>query len=203
MRVVLLSDTGNLGLVLQEGLLREGHHIQALIHTQAVNPAPGVTHIGGDALNYEDVLKTVEGCTAVIDALGGSEDSTIRSQTAAILVRVMQDQNIMRLIIMGGSGVLRVGPWKSSQLPVFPNNKKKITEDHERVYQLLLKSKLDWTQICPSIMTGGPATGKYKVRIGRPFLLWKQTVRLEDVADCITEELTGHRYPHKQIELIN
>ena len=203
MRVALIGTTGNLGLVLQERLLKEGHHIQALIHKQGIDPMSGITYIKGDALNYEDLFITMEGCAAVIDAVGGSEDSTIRSQTAVLVVRAMQDRRIKRLIIMGGSGVLRVGPWKFSQLPVFPNNKKRVTEEHERVYQLLIKSDLNWTQICPSIMTDGPAIGKYKVKIGHPFILWKQSVRLEDVADCIIKELTENQYLHRQIALIN
>jgi putative NADH-flavin reductase len=203
MRVALLGATGNLGAVLQERLVRDGHDVQALIHNQTPPPAKGATYIKGDALDYDDILKTIKSCTAVIDVVGGSEDSTIRSQVAALLVKAMQAQHIQRLIIMGGSGVLRVGPWKFSQMPVFPNNKRKVTKDHERVHLLLLHSDLDWTQVCPSIMTEGPAIGKYKIRVGHPFLLWKQKVRLEDVADCISKELTTNHYLHKQITLIN
>lgn len=203
MRIALLGATGNLGLALQDRLLRDGHHVQALTRTRAGVPTTGVTYIQGNALRYDDISKAIKGCTAVIDTLGGNEDGTIRSRAAALLVKAMRDQHIKHLIIMGGSGVLGVGPWKFSQLPVFPKNKKRVTEDHERVHHLLLSSGLDWTQVCPSIMTEGPAIGKYKVRVNHPFVLWKQTVRLKDVADCISKELIGNRYLSKQIALIN
>jgi len=154
-------------------------------------------------LHYDDVLKVITGSDAVIDAVGGDEASTIRSQAIGNITRAMQAAHVSRVIALGGSGILRVGPWRFSQLPVFPNGKKLVTKEHEKVHQALLASNLAWTQICPSFMVEGPKTGRYKTRIGHPFLLWRQTIRLADIADFAVKELQRNEYVGKQVALIN
>lgn len=203
MKIALFGATGNLGLILQNRLISEGHQVRALVHDKVPDDRVGSIYVKGNALKYKDVLKTVESCEAVVDVLGGDEKSTIRSRAARFIVKAMQTQQIKRIISMGGSGILAVGPWHFEQLPVFPKNKKAVSKDHERVHQILLSSGLEWTQICPSFMTNGPAIGKYKVRVGHPFLLWKQTIRLPDVANFIAKELVENQYINKQVALIN
>lgn len=203
MQVALFGATGNLGLILQDRLTSSGYQVRSFIHSKSPDAKPNVTYIRGDALNYADILAVIKGCDAVINALGGDEHTTVRSQAASQIVKAMQDEHLKRLICMGGSGILTVGPWHFEQLPVFPKDKRVVTKDHERVYQILLKSDLDWTQICPSIMTNGHALGRYRIRAGHPFLLWKQSIRLADVADFIIKELKENRYISQQLALIN
>lgn len=203
MKIALLGSTGNLGSALRDRLSRDGYHVQGLVHGELPPEQAGVMYVQGDANNYNDVLKTVQGCDAVIDVLGGPEKGTIRSEFAATIVKAMHKQGIRRIIAMGGSGILAVGPWRFEQLPIFPNDKKAVTKDHERVHQILLASGLDWMQICPSYMTKGEATGQYKLRTAHPFLLWKQSIHLADVADFIVKELAENKYIGKQVALIN
>jgi putative NADH-flavin reductase len=202
-KVALFGAAGNLGTVLLRHLLDGGYEVHALVRHAPPQDSEQITYTTGNALEYDDALAMIRGCEAVIDVLGGDEHSTVRSEFITNIIKAMREARVRRIIAMGGSGILRVGPWTFSQLPVFPADKRDVTRDHERVYQLLAQSGLLWTQVCPSIMEAGPALGKYKVRIGHPFLLWKQTVRLEDVADFIIRELDGNRYVYKQVALIN
>lgn len=203
MKVALYGSTGNLGAILCRKLTDAGHMVRALTLTDVKPTYRGIVFIKGDASNYTDVLTVMQGCEAVIDALGGDEHSAVRSVFASNIIKAMHESHIARIIAMGGSGILKVGPWRFSQLPVFPRGKEDVTRDHERVHQMLLKSNLRWTQICPSYMTVGPAKGAYKIRVGHPFLLWRQSVRLEDVADFMVQELQKNAYIQEQVAIIN
>lgn len=210
MKIALFGATGNLGLLLQDDLVKNGHQVRALVHVKAdyanhkaTAKKPNISYILGDALIAKDIAKTIKGCEAVINVLGGDEKGTIRSQSSALIVQAMQDEHIKRIIAMGGSGILAVGPWRFEQIPVFPKDKRFVSKDHERVHQILLHTSLDWTQLCPSFMTVGPAIGSCKIRVGHPFMLWRQSIRLKDVSNFIVKELKEKRYLGKQLALIN
>ncbi|MFP3489601.1 NAD(P)H-binding protein, partial [Staphylococcus sp. SIMBA_130] len=90
------------------------------------------------------------------------DKTTTLSESTPILLNVMKKQGIKRIITVGTAGILnsRTDPgvyrFESSE------SKRKTTraaKEHLAVYELLNKSQVEWTIICPTYLPEGDARG--------------------------------------------
>jgi putative NADH-flavin reductase len=93
MKIAVFGGTGRTGVPLLKEALDRGLEVKALVRTPAKMNFSGqqLEVIEGDALDENDVRKTVEGTDAVISVLGpakGSPDSLMKD-AAEVITRVM------------------------------------------------------------------------------------------------------------------
>ena len=107
--------------------------------------------------------RTLAGTEAVISALG-TDQTTFLTESIVHIISMMTKQDINRIITIGTGGILtsRAEPellrYQSSE------SKRKSTiaaVEHHKVYDMLKKSLLDWTIICPTYLPTEDATNEY------------------------------------------
>ncbi|HZX73311.1 MAG TPA: NAD(P)H-binding protein, partial [Cyclobacteriaceae bacterium] len=107
-KLAILGGTGKSGKYLVKQLLREEFHFKLLLR----NPenfeieSSFIEIVKGDARNYESVHLLVEGCEAVISALGQPRgEASIFSQATQNVIRAMTEFKVKRYILTTGLNV--------------------------------------------------------------------------------------------------
>jgi putative NADH-flavin reductase len=109
MKIAILGATGQTGGHALKSALDAGHHVRVL----ARDPAKlTVKHdrlevVKGDATNVDDCARVVEGCEAVVAALGpqGLGTTTLRQDAARALVAAMKAKGVKRIVWLSALGV--------------------------------------------------------------------------------------------------
>lgn len=155
-KIAVIGGTGKSGKYLIKQLLNKGFHLKALVR----NPenftvdTPLVEVIEGDAADYKTVLKLLEGCNAIISALGlgipPSEKNIFSTATNNIL-RAMEHYGLKRYIVITGLNVDTPFDNKSPKTRFATDwmytNYPLITEDKQLEYSILSKNSMDWTLV--------------------------------------------------------
>ncbi|MBD3919267.1 SDR family oxidoreductase [Paenibacillus sp. PR3] len=167
MRIFILGATGRVGSVIVNQALHDGHEVTALVRQpdKVLFMDRRLTLIQGNARNREDVSQAIREADVVISALG-TDGTTTLSEFMKIIIDEMNLQGIKRIVTVGTAGILqsRVEPelyrYQSSE-----SRRRSTTaaEEHQRVYEMLNASNLDWTIVCPTYLPDGEAIGNYRV----------------------------------------
>ncbi|KKK38109.1 hypothetical protein WQ57_09820 [Mesobacillus campisalis] len=172
MNILILGATGRVGSQIVTYSLQNKHHVTALVRTpEKIQINSGnLTIIQGNVLNKKDIVRAMHGIDVVISALN-TDGTTTLSESISLIIQEMENKGIQRIITVGTAGILqsRTNPkllrYQSSE------SKRKSTraaEEHHKVYDILKKSTLDWTIVCPTYLPDGEREGQY--RIDRNFL---------------------------------
>ena len=171
MKITILGSTGFLGKVLLKKALDKGYQVKTLVG----NPGKlgefknRVEFIQGNIFNADDIEKTVSETKAVISTVGppqrnpGNPDTYKKAMED--LVAILEKRNIMRLIHVGGA-VHRGGGenenWTLSRkfLRFFLSaSAKPILVAKHLEWEVLKKSKLEWTLVRPPRIAKGESKG--------------------------------------------
>jgi uncharacterized protein len=164
--ICILGATGRVGSFIVTEALKEGHTIQALARKESNISVyqKNIKWIIGNALNQENLNKTMAGTDIVVSSLNTDGNGTL-SSSMPLIIRSMEKHEIKRIITIGTAGILqsRVSPKAYRfQSPESRNRSTKAAEDHLSAYLKLKASGLDWTVICPTYLPDGKPTGKYR-----------------------------------------
>lgn len=166
MNILILGGTGRVGSQIVTYALQDGYHVTVLVRTPEKVQLNHVnlTFIRGDVLNRAAIARAMNGMDVVISALN-TDGGTTLSESMPDIIRAMETEGIKRIITIGTAGILqsRVTPdflrYRSSE------SKRKTTraaEEHEKAYNLLKDSNLDWTIVCPTYLPDGERLGNYR-----------------------------------------
>ena len=167
MKLLILGGTGRVGSHIVSYALHDRHQVTVLVRTPEkiqINHE-NLTVIPGNVLNKEDVIRAMHGMDMMISALNTDGGNTL-SETMPIIIESMEKEGIKRIVTIGTAGILqsRISPqllrYQSSE------SKQKSTRaagEHNKVYDMLQHSNLDWTIICPTYLPDGERMGKYRV----------------------------------------
>ncbi|KAF5907870.1 Flavin reductase (NADPH) [Clarias magur] len=129
-----------------------GYNVTVLVRDPSRLPADHKASrvVVGDALNKDDVKKTLEGQDAVIIILGTRNDlspTTMMSDGTRNILEAMKSRGIRKVIVCLSAFLL----WDRAKVPprLVP-----VTEDHERMYMLLKESGLDYVAVMPPHIAG-------------------------------------------------
>lgn len=167
MKILLLGATGRVGRQILDLLLEKKHKVTVLVRDEQKISIqhPLLTILKGNALLYMDLRKAVDCVDGVISALNTDDNETL-SKSTEILVPLLEHVQIQRIVTIGTAGILqsRVDP-KTLRYLSSESKRKSTTAaaDHEKVYQILSASQLDWTIVCPTYLPDGPITKNYRV----------------------------------------
>ncbi len=167
MKILLLGATGRVGSRIGAQALGDGHRVIALVRKPDKLELAGenLTVVQGDALNAEDIGKAMQGVEAVVSALGTGGATTL-SESMPLVIRAMNERGIRRIVSVGTAGILRSRAEPDLLRYESSESRRRSTfaaEEHRRAYELLERSDLDWTIVCPTFLPDGERIGTYRV----------------------------------------
>ena len=170
-KIAILGGTGKIGSYLVKQLTNQGFEIKMLVRNPDkltnLNPLPEIIH--GNAKDLAAIRELLEGCQAVINTMGHTKgEEPVFSTVTSYIIQVMKEYNIRRYIVVAGLGVDVPGDKKDFKTKLqtkiihwlFP----KIVADHQKEFDLLVKSDIDWTLIRLPFVKLVPSIGELKVK---------------------------------------
>ncbi|MCK1977166.1 SDR family oxidoreductase [Jeotgalicoccus huakuii] len=170
MNILVLGGTGRVGCKIVKHALRDQHHVTTLVRSPEklqINHR-NLTIIAGDVLNKEDVINVMEDIDVVISALN-TDGGTTLSKSIPYIIESMERNDVKRIITIGTAGILqsRVNPeilrYQSSESR---QKSTRAAEEHNKVFDVLRNSNLDWTIVCPTYLPDEESVGKYRIESG-------------------------------------
>lgn len=201
LRLVVFGATGGTGKQLVEQALAAGHHVTAMVRTPAkvTTKHPHLRVLRGDVLDYNSVELAMLGQDAVLSALGHArffQPTTILSEGTRNIMRAMKSCGVRRFVCESslgvGDAVGRLG--LASTLLFVPMLLHFYFYDRVRQEKLIERSKAEWIIVRPTVLTNGPATGKYRHGLTVGNYVWGNRVSRADVADFMLKQLRDDTY---------
>ena len=195
MRLLILGATGATGQNLLEQALAAGHEVTALVR----NPAGlTITHARlavaiGEATDSRALESSMVGQETVLSALGAGNSlrSEIASRAVAALIPAMRARALKRVIFLSAFGVGETFEQASLvQRLMYRTLLRQIFADKAKANSMLRQSDLDWTLVCPTVLTNGARVGTYRVG-ERLAMTGLPKISRADVASFMLEQLSS------------
>mgnify|MGYP001953608821 CR=1 FL=1 len=170
--ILILGGTGRVGSQIVSYALHDGHQVTVLVRTpeKIQTNQENLTIIQGNVLNKNDIIRAMHGIDVIISALNTDGGNTL-SESMPLIIEAMEKEGIKRIITIGTAGILqsRISP-KLLRYQSSESKQKSVraAEEHNKVYDMLQQSNLEWTIVCPTYLPDGERLGNY--RIERHFL---------------------------------
>lgn len=207
--VLIIGASQGIGLETVKAALAAGHRVRAFARSasQIALSDPNLEPFPGDALNGRDIEAALNGIDGVVQALGVPMRDLLGpvrlfSDATNILVPAMEKAQVRRLVAVTGFGTGdshdAISPLQ--RLPfrlVFG----RAYDDKDAQEIRIRRSKLDWTLVRPGVLTGGAATGRYRV-LAEPSSWRNGLITRADVADFIVRQITDVDRIGKAVVLI-
>jgi len=167
MKILVLGATGRVGSQIVEMALKDHHEVTTFVRDPLKLQLDNKhLHIfQGNVLNKKDLEQAMVNVDVVVSALNTDGNDTL-SASISFILEAMEQHNIKRIITIGTAGILqsRVTPtilrYQSTE------SKQKSTfaaQEHQRLFEQLQVSNVDWTIVCPTYLPDGAITGTYRV----------------------------------------
>jgi putative NADH-flavin reductase len=162
-KIALFGATGRTGQHILQAALADGHQVHVLVRSPSklTLSSQAVVVFVGDALDVEIVKYTMRECDVVASALGLTDpfQPEALSQGTANIITAMESLGLQRLVAVAGAGILRDRKTGRLRLesPTFNPAYLPYAREHLRMLELLTRSHLDWTLVCPPAMREAPA----------------------------------------------
>src|SRR5262245_1606078 len=198
-KVLIIGASRGIGLETVKAALNGGHKVRALARSAAGIPIENadLDKLSGNALESDTIRNALKGVDVAIQTLGVDislraiiEPTTLFSRSTRILVDAMKAAGVNRLIAVTGlgagdsrghGGILYDGI-------AFPLLLKRVYDDKDVQEWIIRSSGLDWTIVRPGLLTGGPATGRYRV-LSVPQEWRYGVISRADVADFLVRQV--------------
>lgn len=207
MTVIVFGATGLVGQELIRLALGRGYHVKAYgRHVfEKIAELDNLELIAGSVFEEVDIRNALQGCDAVLSALGGAMDGkdVTRSLGMKKIVAEMKKLGIKRIVGIGGAGVLLDEDGKNIfEGKDFPEEFKPISREHYKAFETLSHSALEWTFVCPTMITPKAPTGKYTVAKNIP-AEGIGSIAVGDLAAFMIDEITKKEYLHIRVGISN
>ena len=209
MKLIVFGATGMVGKQLVQQALFKGHHVKAFgrnVYTTDYLQTENLELVQGALFSEAEVFNAIEGCNAVLSAIGGAIDGTDKARTLGIknIIKQMDKAGVKRIIAIGGLGILNAN---ENTLLIDEENYAveyiPVGREHEGAYNFLKESNLDWTFVCPpNIINEGP-TGDYKTAADFPPVPNNYKINAGDLAMFMLNELEKNEYIHHRVGISN
>jgi uncharacterized protein YbjT (DUF2867 family) len=194
MKVLVLGATGGTGRLIVRDAVAKGHSVVALVRSKARADLPGVDMIEGDARDEGTLTRALDGCDAVISALGtgmGFSKVDLLAVATRALVTAMTRNGVRRLVCISALGV---GDSRGHGGFVFdrlflPLLLSHAYKDKDRQEATIRASSLDWVVVRPGMLTNDAALGNVRAVTDLAGVNGGKIARA-DVARFVVEQLT-------------
>lgn len=200
MKLAIFGASGGAGKPLVAQALAADHQVTALVRTPSKLGLthPNLTIIQGDATDPQAVEKTIAGADGVISVLGPTQNAADKPITRATqnILAAMQKQNVRRLIVSVGAGVLDpndspdfVAKLMGALVKTFSRH---VYADMLNVSEAVRASDRDWTIVRVPMLTNEPKKGRVKVAwVGKGM---RRTITRADMADFMLKQAQDNTY---------
>ena len=207
--VLVIGASQGIGLETVRAALAAGHRVRAFARSadRIALSAPNLERYPGDALSRHDVETALDGIDVVVQALGVPMRDLLGpvrlfSDATGILVPAMEAAGVRRLIAVTGFGA---GDSRDAISPLqrlpFRLVFGRAYDDKDAQEMRIRRSALDWTLVRPGVLTGGPATGRYRV-LDAPSSWRNGLIARADVAQFIVGQIAAPDRVGKAVVLI-
>ncbi|MGU3668269.1 NAD(P)-dependent oxidoreductase [Methylobacterium sp. A49B] len=208
--ILVIGASQGIGLETVKAASAAGHRVRAFARSASAISvsAPSVERFPGDALNAPDIAAALDGVDVVVQALGVPGRDLLApvrlfSDATNLLVPAMEKAGVRRLIAVTGFGAgdSRDAIGLLQRLPfrlVFG----RAYDDKDAQEMRIRRSSLDWTLVRPGVLTGGGATGRYRV-LDVPSAWRNGLIARADVAHFIVRQIADTDQIRKAVVLIN
>ncbi|MGD6818048.1 NAD(P)-dependent oxidoreductase [Metabacillus sp. 113a] len=203
MKTAVFGSTGRVGQELVRIFAQNGQPVRALVRTPEKHIYTGSAEIiKGNVRNPEAVKESVKGCSSIISCLNTDGDDTLSAGLFTI-IDAASHAGIKRIITVGTAGILKARSNPSLYRYQSDESKRRSTraaEEHAKVYEMLLRTELNWTIACPTYLPDGKLTGSY--RCEAEFLPEGGTsISVQDTADFVFKEWQNPSFIRKRAGL--
>ena len=202
MKIAIFGATGATGRRFCRRALDNGHQIVPFsFRRTAIEGVDEVQSTPLDLSDDEAVYQALESVDVIVSTIGGEDSS--RASGIERLVQNAQKQGIKRIVAIGGAGILSLpGGGFLKEQSFFPEFLVPISNAHYDAWKILEKSPLNWTMICPGMMTDGESDASYRHQADSPVSGMKNVLH-DDVAHLILECLEQETYITKRVSISN
>jgi uncharacterized protein YbjT (DUF2867 family) len=194
MKILILGATGGTGRLIVNNALTKGHSVVALVRSAARTDLPGAELIEGDATSEITLGRALDGCDAVVSALGtgmGFRKVSLLTEATRALLPAMTRIGVRRLVCVSALGV---GDSRGHGGFVFdrifqPLLLSQAYKDKNRQEAAIRTSSLDWVIVRPGMLTDDPAQGSVRAVINLAGINGGKVARA-DVARFVLDQLT-------------
>ena len=205
MRLLVTGATGRTGQEIVRQAQAAGYEVVAIARSRetAAPLLPGAKLVVGNALDPAFVTRAIEGCDAVISALGTRKVTffkkvTVNSEATRALVSAMKARSVSRLVCITGLGAgdsVGHGGFLYDRI-IRAIIIRTIYQDKDRQEAVVRASGLDWVIVRPSVLTDKPASGR--IRAFTDLTGFRGgTVSRADVAAFLIDQLASDKWLHK------
>lgn len=203
MRLLVIGAAGRTGRELVEQALGHGHDVTAFVHEHALDLShPRLAVVTGDAREFEDVSRAVEGHTGVAIAIGygGKPVTGMHEAAAANVVHAMAVTGATRLVALSASGAFnRTNPNISLAGRAMIATRGKAYDDLENMERRVMASDLDWTIVRPVGLSEEPASGHYRISLDGSIPPKTKRISRADVAAVMLKALETETYRRRAV----
>lgn len=209
MKLIIFGATGMVGKQLVKQALFNGYTVKAYgrnVFTEDLPKDDNLELVQGALFDAGQVLKAIKGCDAVLSALGGSFDGTDKTRSLGMknIVEQMEKANVKRMVGVGGMGLLNAD--EDSLLidqENYPQQFIPVGREHQKAYEYLIASNLDWTFVCPPDIIIGEATGEFVTNADYPPIPNHYKIYTGDLAMFMLGELQKNEYVKHRVGISN
>lgn len=215
MNLIIFGATGTVGKQLVQQALFNGDHVRAFgrnVYTADYLPVESTVKtanlqlVQGALFDEGEVFHAIKGCDAVLSAIGGGRDGTDKTRTFGMknIIKQMQKAGVKRIVAIGGSGILNAD---ESKLIIdhedYPKKYIPIGKEHQKVWEMLKETDLDWTMVgSPEILDKGP-TGNFITKADYEPQPNNYRINAGDLAMFMLNELIKNEYVKHRVGISN
>jgi putative NADH-flavin reductase len=209
MKLIVFGATGMVGKQLVQQALFNDNNVKAFgrnVYTTDLPDNNNLQLIQGALFDENEVYNAIKGSDAILSAIGGGFDGSDKTRTLGIknIIAQMKKAGIKRIIAIGGIGVLNAD--ENSLLidgDAYPPEYIPVGKEHQKAYEYLKESGLDWTFVCPpDIINEGP-TGAYNTAANYPPTPNNYKINAGDLAMFMLNELQKNEYIKQRVGISN
>jgi putative NADH-flavin reductase len=199
MKIAVLGITGRTGRLVAEVALDRGHSVVGLArHPDALSlQHERLTVVAGDAHDPVAVRKLLDGCHAVVSALGPTKDAqNVCGNATGVALKVMRELGIKRYVVVSGAGIDFPGDQKgfADKLAgkIIRLLQPRVVQDKEVELALLRdEPAVEWVLVRPPRLVDGPPTGKPRANTLRPP---STKIRRSDLAAFLVDQVQSDEF---------
>lgn len=169
MQLIIFGATGMVGKQLVKQALYKGFSVRAFgrnVFTEDLPKNDLLELVQGALFDEGQVYKAIDGCDAVLSALGGDATGADVTRSLGIknIVAQMEKTNVKRIVAVGGMGSLQADEeMLIMDQPGYPSKFLPVSREHLKALGFLKASTLDWTFVCPPDIINAESTGHFIV----------------------------------------
>ncbi|WP_318581648.1 SDR family oxidoreductase [Bacillus paranthracis] len=200
-KIAILGANRKAGKILVNEALEKGYQVKILTrnstNTEKINE--NIETIIGDARNFSTIQDLLQGCSAVINAVGQPKnESYIFSTVTKHILEAMKESKIKRYILISGGSLNVTGDQKGIVNKIgatlFKLFLPKMMQDKYKELQIIQNSEVDWTIVRLPFVIEGNGIGSIKESlVDMPGI----KIQNGDIAPFVIKQINSDRYVGK------